>query len=77
MRYMQEPKPTDDDRSIVYKCHPDKSPGEACFYFQYAGKYYQLRPQLDGEVKLIISAQETNPEETLAQQYRWRIQDHV
>lgn len=58
-------------------CKPDMPPGEACFYFKYAAKYYPITPQFQGKLKLVLDAQDEAPEETLAQQYQWRIGDHV
>ena len=74
---MQVSKTTGDERSIVYKCKSNMRPGEACFYFKYTGKYYTVRPQLKGELKLVVIAQDEDPKETLAQQYLWHTEDHV
>ena len=66
---MQESAPTG-DKSIVYKYQ--LAPGKSFFYFKYAGKFYAIRADhVEGELKLVVTKLDKDPEKTAAQQYLW------
>ena len=63
--------PPTGDKSIIYMCQ--LPPGKSFFYLKYAGKFYTIRADpVEGELKLVVTELDEDPEKTAAELYEWR-----